>query len=52
MNWKLKRNSENLILEIVEEAEDSIQEYLGTDHVQVFWKHKSIENQASDWLTR
>ena len=23
----------------------------GPDHVQVFWKHKSIENQASDWLT-
>ena len=32
--------------------------YLGMDHVQVFWKHKcflkhkSIGNQASDWLTR
>ena len=25
--------------------------YLGPDHVQVFWKHKSIGNQASDWLT-
>ena len=30
---------------------------LGPDHVQVFWKykwfwkHKSIGNQASDWLT-
>ena len=24
----------------------------GPDHVQVFWKHKSIGNQASDWLTR
>ena len=23
----------------------------GQDHVQVFWKHKSIGNQASDWLT-
>ena len=25
--------------------------HLGPDHVQVFWKHKSIGNQASDWLT-
>ena len=25
---------------------------LGPDHVQVFWKLNSIENQASDWLTR
>ena len=28
---------------------------LGPDHVQVFWKHKSIKsigNQAFDWLTR
>ena len=24
----------------------------GPDHVQVFWKHKSIGNQTSDWLTR
>ena len=23
---------------------------LGPDHVQVNWKHKSIGNQASDWL--
>ena len=26
--------------------------YIGPDHVQVFWKHKSIGNQAFDWLTR
>ena len=25
---------------------------LRPDHVQVFWKHKSMRNQASDWLTR
>ena len=25
---------------------------LGPDHVQVFWKHKSIGNQAYDWLTK
>ena len=25
--------------------------YFGPDHVQVFWKHKSVGNQASDWLT-
>ena len=23
----------------------------GPDHVQVFWKYKSIGNQTSDWLT-
>ena len=25
---------------------------VGPDHAQVFWKHKSIGNQASDWLIR
>ena len=25
---------------------------IGPDHVQVFWKHKSIGNQDYDWLTR
>ena len=29
-----------------------LQRVSGPDHVQVFWKHKSIGNQASDWLTR
>ena len=28
MNWKQRRDRENLILGIVEEVEDSIQEYL------------------------
>ena len=26
--------------------------YEGPDHVQVFWKYKSIGNQGSYWLTR
>ena len=27
------------------------EKYIGTDHVQVFWKHNLIGNQASDLLT-
>ena len=29
-----------------------LNKHLGPNHVQEFWKHKSIGKQASDWLTR
>ena len=39
-------------LKLYLDDENKTECFLGLDHLQVFWKHKSIGNQASDWLTR
>ena len=39
-----------VLLDLVHLAKSN--QFQGPDHVQVFWKHKSIGNQAYDWLTQ